>query len=178
MAACLVGLAGCGTAPKLGDLFGANAAAPASDDAPETTGSIFGQTDSAAPRLFGSDPSDDLNRGKKHFRANNYGLAEQHFRKAVEAHPKDAEAWLGLAASYDRLRRFDLADRAYDQVLLLIGPTPEVLNNQGFSYMLRGDPARARRTLDRAHRLDPKNPYILNNIRLLEKSVRRRKGIE
>jgi Flp pilus assembly protein TadD len=26
--------------------------------------------------------------------------------------PEDAEAWIGLAASYDRVRRFDLADQA------------------------------------------------------------------
>jgi Flp pilus assembly protein TadD len=43
-------------------------------------------------------------------RASNYGLAEKHFRRAVETHPRDAEG-IGLAASYDRLRRFDLAAR-------------------------------------------------------------------
>ncbi|TMJ35509.1 MAG: tetratricopeptide repeat protein, partial [Alphaproteobacteria bacterium] len=59
-------------------------------------------------------PSDDYIRmGKVHFRNGDYGLAEQKFRKAVEVTPKDAEAWLGLAASYDQLRRFDLADNAY-----------------------------------------------------------------
>jgi Flp pilus assembly protein TadD len=54
-----------------------------------------------------------LSLGKKYFRTINCGLAEKHFRAAVEKHPRDAEAWIGLAASYDRLRRFDLADRAY-----------------------------------------------------------------
>src|SRR5262249_18841631 len=57
-------------------------------------------------------PSDDyLRMGKVYFREGNYGLAEEKFRKAVEVTPKDAEAWLGLAASYDQLRRFDLADK-------------------------------------------------------------------
>jgi tetratricopeptide (TPR) repeat protein len=49
-------------------------------------------------------PSDDyLRMGKVHFRNGDYGLAEEKFRKAVEVTPKDAEAWLGLAASYDQL---------------------------------------------------------------------------
>ena len=37
-----------------------------------------------------------LSLGKKQYRANNFGLAEKYFRHAVELHPRDAEAWLGL----------------------------------------------------------------------------------
>jgi Flp pilus assembly protein TadD len=31
------------------------------------------------------------------------------------------------------LRRFDLADRAYGQAIRIVGPTAEILNNQGYS---------------------------------------------
>src|SRR5262249_55276967 len=99
------------------------------------------------PGLVGDDPNDDDQLGKKYFRSNNFGLAERSFRLAVEKHPDDAGAWVALAASYDRLRRFDLADRAYAQAIRLIGPTAQILNDQGFSYMLRGDYARARKKL-------------------------------
>ena len=99
-------------------------------------------------------------------------MAERHFRKAVELHPRDAEAWVGLAASYDRLRRFDLADRAYRQAVKIIGQTPELLNNQGYSYMLRGDYRRARATLLAARSKDPRSPYIKSNLELLEESQR------
>ena len=92
-------------------------------------------------------------------------------------HPRDAESWVGLAASYDQLKRFDLADRAYAQAIKLIGATPEVMNNQGFSYMLRGDYRRARSMLLAAQAKDPKNPYIANNLRLLDESARKAKGI-
>lgn len=122
-------------------------------------------------------PSDDLSLAKENFRQGNYGLAENYFRRSVEAGPRDAEAWLGLAASYDRLKRFDLADRAYDQLLKLTGPTPSVLNNIGFSYMLRGDFNRARKTLLTAQAQDPENPYIQNNLVLLEKSIRNHKAV-
>jgi Flp pilus assembly protein TadD len=128
--------------------------------------------------LLGSDPNDELNLGKKDFRVNNFGMAEKHFRRAVELHPRDAEAWLGLAASYDRLRRFDLADRAYAQAIAIVGPTVEILNNQGYSYMLRGDYRRARQKLAAAQRRDPGNAFVQSNLQLLDKSSREGKGIE
>jgi len=130
------------------------------------------------PGLLGSDPHDELALGKKMYRSNNFGLAEQHFRKAVELHPRDAEAWLGLAASYDRLRRFDLADRAYAQAAGIVGETVEILNNQGFSYMLRGDFRRARAKLLAADHKDPGNKYVANNLHLLEESMRQGKQVE
>jgi tetratricopeptide (TPR) repeat protein len=128
--------------------------------------------------LMGTDPNDDLNLAKKYFRAQDFGLAERHFRRAVEAQSKDAEAWLGLAASYDRLKRFDLADRAYDEAVGLVGHTPEILNNQGFSHLLRGDHRRARTLFIAAQAKDPRNPYIKNNLALAEKSARKRKGVD
>jgi len=122
-------------------------------------------------------PSDEYIRmAKVNFRNGDYGLAEKNYRKAVEVTPKDAEAWLGLAASYDRLRRFDLADNAYKQVLQLGYNNAAVLNNAGYSQLLRGDLKSARRFLLKAYELEPDNPYIVNNIALLgesEKSVKR-----
>jgi tetratricopeptide (TPR) repeat protein len=185
-------LAGCETTSlKLPDLFSAK-------DPTETSGSI--ETSAASPpdttgsvnptgpdlavgsgeqnALVGSDPNDNLNLGKRHFRAQDYGLAERYFRRAVELSPRDSEAWLGLAASYDRLKRFDLADRAYGQLLKILGPTPEVLNNQGYSYMLRGDYRRARQVLLQAQAKAPDNPYVRSNLDLLARSQVNRKGIE
>ena len=175
-------LAGCSASGKFSNPFEAKtdgteafAAAPANegvaaDQAPPAASSDAG--------LLGSDPNDALNLGKKQYRANNFGLAEKYFRKAAELHPRDAEAWLGLAASYDRLRRFDLADRAYGQAIGILGPTTAILNNQGYSYMLRGDYKRAREKLAIAHRQEPGNKYVLNNIQLLEDSYRKGKAIE
>jgi Flp pilus assembly protein TadD len=170
-------LAGCSTSNKLSDMVGAKGAGAPS---PETTGSIDaapGAPASPESGLFGDNANDDLNLGKQQYRANNFGLAERYFRRAVESHPRDAEAWLGLAASYDRLRRFELADRAYAQVVGILGPTPEVMNNQGFSYMLRGDYKRARTTLLAAQRKDPRNKYVANNLRLLDASQRKGKAV-
>lgn len=118
-------------------------------------------------------PSDDyLRMGKVYFRNGDYGLAEEKFRKAVEVTPKDAEAWLGLAASYDQLRRFDLADKAYEKVLTLASDNAVILNNAGYSQLMRGNVEGARRFLLRAYELDPQNPYIANNLTLLGESKR------
>ena len=182
-------LAGCSTTNNLSDILSKPPALPAASElaeAPpaadgETTGSVpdpLAPPGEAKPGLLGSDPNDDLSLGKKHYRANNFGLAEKHFRKAAELHPRDAEAWLGLAASYDRLRRFDLADRAYAQAIAILGPTAEILNNQGYSYMLRGDYKNARAKLVAAQRKDPRNKYVANNLQLLEESYRKGKAIQ
>ena len=153
------------------------------DPAPDVTASVVAADAPVSPpapppeaQAVLPDPYDDLSVGKRHFREGNFGLAERYFRRAAEKAPgnanRDAEAWLGLAATYDRLRRFELADRGYAQVLKILGPTPEVLNNLGYSYLLRGDYRRARIKLAAARDLDPTNPYIQNNLDLLDHDVR------
>jgi tetratricopeptide (TPR) repeat protein len=188
----LFALAGCETTTKLGDLInskgpegataaitGPDPAAPgAAGDDPPSTGSIgAGPPRAPAAGLLGSDPNDDLSLGKKHYRAGDFGIAERHFRRAVELHPRDGEAWVGLAAAYDKLRRFDLADRAYRQAIAILGPLPSILNNQGYSYILRGDYRRARMILLQAQAKEPDNPYIQNNLELLDKSFYSGRGV-
>ncbi len=110
--------------------------------------------------------------GMEHFSRGNYGLAQRYFRDAVEKAPKDTAAWVGLGASYDRIRRFDLADQAYAQAIKLGGETIQVLNNQGYSYMLRGNLRGARQKFLKAYEIDPTNPFVLNNLELLNSSYK------
>jgi Flp pilus assembly protein TadD len=119
---------------------------------------------------------DDLGLGKYHFRARNYGLAEMHFRRAVEATPGNAEGWLGLAASYDQLKRWELADRAYAQAFKITGPSAAFLNNRGYSYLLRGDVRRASEDLSQAAARDPGNERIQNNLKTLDGRARSRRA--
>ena len=128
-----------------------------------------GLLNSAEEPIYGSLPSEKWqDKGKTYYRDGDYGLAEKAFRNAIEEDKNNAEAWLGLAASYDRLRRFDLADRAFKVVVKLVGHTPTVLNNLGYHYILLGDYAAARQTLAAARNADPKNPYISNNLALVD----------
>jgi Flp pilus assembly protein TadD len=118
-------------------------------------------------------PSDDpLRLALEHFNRGDFGIAERYFRDAVEKAPKDASAWVGLAASEDRLGRFDLADPAYAQAARLAGETTALLNNRGYSYMLRGDLIKARKDFLKAYEREPTNPIIVNNLKLLDGSAR------
>jgi Flp pilus assembly protein TadD len=123
-----------------------------------------GATDNAA-RPRGGD--EDLKLGKEHFRNANYGLAEKHFRLAVEQSQDSLEALLGLAAAYDQLGRFDLADRAYKEVIRIGGSTSAALNNRGYSYFLRRDFKRARADFQQALRKDPENAMAKRNLETL-----------
>ncbi|MGB6861218.1 MAG: tetratricopeptide repeat protein [Pseudolabrys sp.] len=127
----LFGLAGCNTAREF-------VIAPAVDEvAPTPTVQNPGDI-----KYYPSD--EPVKLGLEHFKKGNYGMAQRYFRDAVEKAPEDVEAWIGLAASYDRVRRFDLADQAYAQAIKLTGETVQILNDRGYSYMLRGDLTKAR----------------------------------
>ena len=125
------------------------------------TGSITSPSDQRPYEEF-------LNAGRKDFARGDYGLAEQNFRATVESNPVSLTGWIGLAASYDRLRRFDLADRAYEQALKLGGRTAQYLNNRGYHYLLKGDRKRAAEYLNAAAQMEPGNTQIQGNIRLAE----------
>lgn len=112
----------------------------------------------------------DLKLGKGHFIESNYGLAEKHFRKAIELRADNAEAWMGLAASYDQLGRFDFADRAYGQLLKVAGRQPQIVNNMGYSQLLRGNKKEARKLLGEARKVMPGDPVVEANMKLLAKS--------
>jgi Flp pilus assembly protein TadD len=117
-------------------------------------------------------PSDESRKlGLEHFNRGDYGTAERYFRDAVEKAPRDANAWIGLAASYDRIGRYDLADRAYQTATRLVGETTEILNDLGYSYMLRGQFATARRYMMKAYERAPNDPTIINNLQLLDSLV-------
>jgi Tfp pilus assembly protein PilF len=75
-----------------------------------------GLTPSPVPNpVTGQDPGDvkyypsdqPVRLGTQRFYDGNFGLAQQYFQDAVEKSPEDVMAWIGLAASYDRLGRFD-----------------------------------------------------------------------
>jgi Flp pilus assembly protein TadD len=136
-------------------------------DPPPTTATV---QEPADVKYYRSD--EPLRLGIEQFNRGNFGVAERYFRDATEKAPKDPLAWVGLAATYDRIARFDLADRAYNYAIRLEGETTQILNNQGYSYMLRGDLANARAKFMKAYEREPNNRTIANNLTLLNSSYR------
>lgn len=114
-----------------------------------------------------------IKEGKEHYRRGEYGLAENKFRKATEdtgfgaaslSRVATLEAWYGLAASYDQLRRFDLADPVYAHIRKTYGESVTYYNNYGYSLELRGDDAAARAEFEKAMRLAPNCQITRNNL--------------
>lgn len=112
-----------------------------------------------------------LELGRENFAQQNYGLSERYFRQAVEARTDSASAWAGLAASYDHLGKFEDADRAYSQLMQLKKDDARVLNNLGYSHLLRGDYQKARTLFNRAQTIDPALEQVQGNLHLLEKVI-------
>lgn len=123
----------------------------------------------AMPRPV-SQAETDLKAGKAQFEDGNYGLAEKHFRKAVELRADSAPAWMGLAASYDQLGRFDFADRAYGELVKIAGRQPRIVNNMGYSQYLRGNTAQARKLYLEARKGMSDTAIVDANLKLLDKS--------
>jgi tetratricopeptide (TPR) repeat protein len=142
-------------------LFGAVFAAPQA--CAESWGFIENEYSS---RIFGGD--EDSRLARAHFIHGDYGLAQVHYLRAVNASPGDSASWTGLAASYDRIGRFDLAARAYRQAERHGAVRYVVLNNRGYERLLRGDRRGALRLFHEAYELSPHNPAIINNISIAE----------
>lgn len=136
----------------------------------EGDASLVGDESEDRRGLFTMVPESEkpLAKAKLHFKNEDYGLSEKYFREAVEADPNLTVGWLGLAASYDRLRRFDLAARAYKVVVKQAGYTAAVHNNLGYHHYLQGDLAKARKHYNAALAKDPGNPWALNNLDKLD----------
>ncbi len=112
-----------------------------------------------------------VQHAQRQFSEGHFGSAVDAYAKTLERDPLNADAWLGLAAAYDQVARFDEADKAYNRVQELVGPTPSILNNLGYSYLLRGNLDKSRKTLAAAYAGDRENPYILNNIEILNQRL-------
>ena len=165
--ALLFTVAGCNATTCAANNCETQVAPVVADASPSTTAKVQDPDD---VKYYRSD--EPLRLGIEHFNRGHFGIAERYFRDATEKAPKDPTAWIGLAAAYDRIGRFDLADRAYAYAIRLVGETTEILNNQGYSYMLRGDLVNARKKFLKAYEREPNNPTIANNLQLLNSSSR------
>src|SRR5215510_20408 len=92
----------------------------------ETIPATYTVQDPTDVQYYRSD--EPLKLALEYFNRGDFGLAARHFEKATALAPKDATAWVGLAASYDRIGRYDLADRAYREAIKLEGQTTAILN--------------------------------------------------
>jgi Flp pilus assembly protein TadD len=81
------------------------------------------------------------------------------------------ESWNAMGVLCDREGDWDGADAAYATADELNPDQPEVLNNHGWSLILRGEWPAAVLVLQKANRLDPKSARIANNLELAQAAV-------
>ena len=108
-----------------------------------------------------------LATAKGHFRSSNFGYSAAYYKRAAELAPNNPQAYVGLAASYDRLGRYDLSDRVYAALYKLDGGSAQYYNNLGYSHMLRGNLTKALTNFRKAQAIAPGNPVVENNLKLL-----------
>ncbi|MBW7850743.1 MAG: LytR C-terminal domain-containing protein [Rhodospirillales bacterium] len=109
--------------------------------------------------------------GKAHLARGHLGLAVTAFQRAVAQQPQSLEALNALAATYDKMGRYDLADRNYARALALSPDDPQTLNNAGYSRFLRGDFREAMRLFTAAGTRAPDDPVVAGNLAAVQRAL-------
>jgi tetratricopeptide (TPR) repeat protein len=112
------------------------------------------------------DVHDPIEQGRAFLVTGQYGLAVDALSRVLHDQPANVRALNLIAEAYDRLHRYDLADRYHAEALEIDPNSLAALNNWGFSYLVRGDRARAKGLLARAEAIKSDNPVVLANLQL------------
>jgi len=98
--------------------------------------------------------SEGMSKGRMLFERGEFALAADAFRRAVRQDPNSADAYNGLAASYDQLGRYDLSRRYYELALAQAPEDGKVLRNFARSMLRQGNQLAARKLIAEAAALD------------------------
>jgi hypothetical protein len=119
----------------------------------------------ADPRAKLRPGADLLADAKGQLAIGNVGLALEGFRKAARDYPDNPDAYAGMAACYEAMRRYDLAEQKYQAALalaphspVLLGRLAMVLEQQGKSdaaSSVRGEIAQLASASDALDRAEP-----------------------
>lgn len=134
----------------------------------------FAEAEAAYVSLLKLRPDDESvaeRGGIAALKANDLGQARKLLAKAIGSPRATWRAWNAQGVLYDSERDWANADRAYAEAFVLSPQEPDVLNNKGWSLMLRGDPADALELFDDAARLEPKTSRVLNNRELAQAAI-------
>jgi len=104
-------------------------------------------------------------------KANDLAQARTFLSKAVNSSHATWRAWNAQGVLCDIQGDWACADRAYADAFVLSPEQPDVLNNKGWSLMLRGEPARALELSEHAARIDPDDARIANNRELARAAI-------
>lgn len=100
--------------------------------------------------------------GKYYYFQDRLDKAGAAFEDSLRLDPSNIDAMNGLASVYDRLGKFDVAEKIYRAVLKIQPDAAYVWANLGYSLILRGDKTAAVYPLQQAVRIDPANTVARN----------------
>lgn len=124
--------------------------------------------------LLRAEPSDSRSAeraGIASLAAGDVGDARRFIEKAIALGSPSWRVWNALGVLCDFEANWDCADAAYGSAVVLVPNQPEILNNHGWSLILRGEWASAVQSLERAAQADPKSTRIKNNLELVRAAV-------
>ena len=103
-----------------------------------------------------------INLGTIYYNQREYGLAEQHYRRATESDPEYALAFFDLGNVLDELKRLPDAIAAYQRAIALVPQYADAHYNLALAYERQGHRRRALRHWLMYVRLDPVGPWALH----------------
>lgn len=93
----------------------------------------------ASPLAAGRQPLNiRVAEGRAQFALGNVALALEAFRKGLREEPASVDALNGMAACYDRMGRFDLSRRYYEDALAIAPEDPRLYRNLALSLEMQG----------------------------------------
>jgi tetratricopeptide (TPR) repeat protein len=109
--------------------------------------------------------------GKQYFLDGRYGLALEAFQAELAQNKRSVSALNGIAACYDKLKRYDLALSYYYKALQIQSDSVRTLSNLGYSFILQGRFQEADKVLRLALHYNPENVRVKQHLaNLAEKS--------
>ncbi len=99
-------------------------------------------------------------------RLGNAALAVGYIERATKSPNASWHAWNARGVVADLQRDWLQADRAYAKAAAMAPEEAEIINNQGWSQLLRGDWTQAVRLFEKASAKDPKSQRMANNLEL------------
>jgi Flp pilus assembly protein TadD len=135
-------------------------------------------------QLFGIAPGDSMlaeRAGISALKLGKVDLAAVFITHAIRPINATWRAWNARGVIADLQQDWAAADQAYAKAAALAPGDGEIVNNQGWSQLLRGDWSKAAALFERAAAMDPKNQRIANNLELARAALaselpRRRPG--
>ncbi|HET9810997.1 MAG TPA: hypothetical protein VFP53_04795 [Sphingomicrobium sp.] len=130
---------------------------------------LWSEAQARYSRLAAADPKNIRSAeraGLSSIMARDTTRARSYLKQAITSGHASWEAWNGFGIVCDLERDWDGADAAFATADELSPDNAEVLNNHGWSLLLRGEWESAVVPLQRAAELDPKSTRIANNLEL------------